>query len=178
MRLDVPGARGSERVVRTRERQAMDHHKLQRSTRYVDSLPQRQRPEQARAGVSVNVPHELAGVVFSLTKQRVRQPFTHRLAGRLRTTHRREQPQRPTTGGLDQFSELIEHLGGGAVAPRWRQMRGDVKDRLLLVLERRANVEAPPWRRAFAGEPDAARDRLEATAQLERRRRHDDALLI
>ena len=77
----------------------------------------------------------------------MREPLAQRLGGGLRSAAAREQPQRATAGGLEQATDLLDLGGAKPVATGRRQVLGDVEDRLLRVVERRADVDASPRQR-------------------------------
>ena len=57
-------------------------------------------------------------------------------------------------------------------------MSCDISDRLLGVVERAADVEATPSRRAVTAQPQGPGDRIEGAAELEGGRCHDDCTIV
>ncbi len=79
-----------------------------------------------------------------------------------------EQPQGAALRGVDQLGDLVEVGLGQAVAARGRQVSGHVEDRLLAVVERRADVEPLPGRPpVLRRQPERRRHGVEVAAQLE-----------
>ncbi len=95
-------------------------------------------------------------------------------AARIDEKSPRVRPPAARTSCLD----LVERVVAGAVAAGRRQVRGDVGDGLLRVVERAADVEALPLRGALAAQPDRAGDGVERAAELERRGGEDDGALL
>ena len=130
-------ARRQQRIVRARERNAVDQHERQRWAGHVDALPQRQRAEQRRRRVIGELAHQRRRGVVALAQDRSGQPLAHDLGGGPGGAHRREESKCAATRGRDQRLDLVELLGGpGAVAPGRGQMCCDIEDPGLGVLER------------------------------------------
>ncbi len=82
----------------------------------------------------------------------------------------RVRPPAARTSCLD----LVQRLGGHAVAARRRQVPGDVGHGLAGVVERAADVQALPVGGTLTAQPERAGDGVERAAELERGRGHDD----
>ena len=102
------------------------------------------------------------------------QPATHLLGRGLGRAAAREQPERAAAGGIDELHDLVELGRPQPVAPRRRQVAGDVEDRLLAVVERRADVEPGV---VVGGEPERRRDRTEVAAEPQRGAGEHDGLV-
>ena len=140
--------RRHQRVVGPRERDPVDDHQLAGVTGHVEALPQRERAEQADGRVGDELRLQVRQLAVALAEDRhVREPLAQRLGGGLRSTAAREQPQRATAGGLEQAADLLDLGSAEPVATGRRQVLGDVEDRLLRVVERRADVDTPPRQR-------------------------------
>ena len=162
---------GQQRVVGPGERDAVDEHQRQRRAGHVDALPQRQRAEQRRLGVVGEPLHQRRGGVLALAQHRGVEPVPHDLGGGLGGAHRREQAQRSPARRGDQCGDLVELLGrAGAVAPRRRQMGGDVEDARLRVFERRTDVDAAPLDLVVTGQSPCRGHRIERAADGQRGR--------
>src|SRR5690606_2469606 len=59
-----------------------------------------------------------------------------------------EEPERPAAGGADELDELALGVLAGTFPSRGGQVAGAVEDALASVVERGADVDAPPARRA------------------------------
>ena len=114
----------------------------------------------------------------------------HRLGRGLRGAAGREQAERAAVEGVDEVADLVELRGAEAVAAGLRQVAGDVEDRLLAVVEGRADVDALPRQRVVGvGGGDLVADPLggleaerggdgaEVAAEHQRRAGEDDGLV-
>ena len=173
---------GGERLVRAGERQPVDHHELAGVSWYVHSLPQGHDAEQAAGTVLPEPPYQQRQGLLALQQDLQRRPRAQDLRGALGRAPGGEEPEgTPAERGHqpDQF------LGGGVGQPGDAgpgQVRGNVQDALLLVRERRPDVQRPPRCGLVAalgvpGQAERVRDRVELAAQCQRGRgRHHGAV--
>ena len=183
-----------QRVVGARERDPVDDHQLAGLTGHVEALPQRERAEQAGVRVVHELPRQLGQLGVALGERgQVRQPLAHRLGRGLGGPAGGEQAERAPVGGVHQLRDLLERGLDESVAARRREVAGDVQDRLLAVVERRAHVEPAPRQHTVGAlrdvrtrrrhdalgrpQPHRRRHRVEVAAELERRARHHDRLV-
>ena len=111
VRIDRASAGRGQGIVRPWEGDTVHHHQRQRRPGHVHALPQGQGAEQTGTLVLCEPTDQPAGGVVPLTQDRLVEAFTEFFGGLLGRPHRREQAQRPTVGGLDQFEDLVQTGG-------------------------------------------------------------------
>src|SRR5690606_39933544 len=129
---------------------------------HVDALPQGQRADEGRRVVLGEAADEGGELVLSLAQDGGVELGAQQLGGLLGGAPRGEQPERPAAGGADELDELALGVLAGTFPSRGGQVAGDVEDALASVVERGADVDAPPARRAaVAARPGRAVTRSE-----------------
>ena len=164
-----------ERVVRPGEGQPVDDHELAGRSGHVDALPEGQRAEQAGrarpgrtpAPVSGSGPRPAAAPGCRGVRASASAAYC---AARIELNSPSVRPPAARTSASSSSSCGSPEAVASRAAAGGGRRRGWPAG----VVERAADVEPGPRRRVRSGQAERARHRLEAAAELERRRRQDD----
>ena len=135
-------ARLDERVVRPRERQAIDRHEGEGPPRDVHALPEGHGREQARGLLLAERLEQLGLGQVALCVDGKVENGTQAVARSAHGAPAREQGERSSACGRDQLGELVGDGGLGLRAAPVRQIGGAIEHRPVAIRKRARHVEA------------------------------------
>ena len=141
-----------QRIVRAWERDPVHHHQPARISGNVNTLPEAHRAEQARIHILRELVNKRPQGRLPLQKHRQVAVLTHILCGLLGPSLRRKQTQRAAISCFTQFEKPLK-LRSAHPKTGFRQIRSNIHDPLLGVVERRSNINPLPARSTRTHQP-------------------------